>query len=196
MFTYTPEATVEYTRFDEPSSSWVVQAYYNENTREAFLNLETDRADDVWKYTDVSLDAYERLVTASSPGSHYNTFFKHQYGPGENLGDWNNVEFKDVEIDVADTPTYTSLRTVERPERTGDFTPKALTESPGLTSLRPVSTGNQVYAYSVGFTVGDNEFVQYTVEHAENLIQAAQRVAEFGDMLGVNIDLISVGHAE
>jgi len=87
-----------YTQHYGVNSSWVDDVYYNANERYAVIDLD----DNMYRYDNVSKDDVEALVKAPSVGAYYNTQFKHAFGPGTYLGNWNSVDY-DVVEEVKDT---------------------------------------------------------------------------------------------
>jgi len=78
------------------SSSVVDEVCYNENTGDLYVDLHPG---DVYKYSNVPVSVVDEFEAASSAGSFYATRIKRDYGPGENLGNWRNLDYDFVEVE-------------------------------------------------------------------------------------------------
>lgn len=110
-FTYTEEFYVV--------SSLIDSVYYNANDRTAVLDVN----DRIYRYSDVDRDDVEALANGrdsnGSVGAHYNRVFKTKYGPGEYLGDYDEVDYDIVPVEGKPTPK--DLREDNSPEPSNRF---------------------------------------------------------------------------
>lgn len=106
----------EYTDFaDTDNSSFVDFVHYNSNDNSVAIEF----TDDVYVYDGVSESDYRALVEADSVGAHYNTVFKHRYGPGTHLGSWKEVEYEEAKqvVSTPTTPKGLNFDTAETPTK-------------------------------------------------------------------------------
>lgn len=82
--------TVTFTAQADPGSSAIDDLYYNENTQELTVDLD----DRIYRYSGVPKDEYYTFLNAASAGNHYGGYFKRTYGPGEFIGDWDEISFE------------------------------------------------------------------------------------------------------
>ena len=91
-----------YTKHFGVSSSLVDDVYYNEN--ENFVVIDLDDA--MYKYDGVTSEDVTALVKGAdydgSVGKQYNFVFKTKHGPGEYLGQWDDVDY-DLTAPIAKT---------------------------------------------------------------------------------------------
>jgi hypothetical protein len=98
MFTYTD-------LHDELDSSFVEAVYYNADTKDAVVVLDSNNGytgSEAYRYTSVPPQAVEDLVNAFSVGSYYNTNFKTVYGPAGHLGKFYPQDFVKADDNVTE----------------------------------------------------------------------------------------------
>lgn len=83
--------TFEYTHSHAPVSSAVDTLYYNTNTQ----SLAVDLHDRLYRYEDVPFSEYADLVYADSAGREFSRI-KREYGPGDFLGEYDDLDFEMV----------------------------------------------------------------------------------------------------
>lgn len=84
-------------------STAVDEVYYNDNTRELYVDLDPGN---IYKYSNVPPNVADEFERVKSAGSFYATVIKRNYGPGEDLGKWSSVVYDEVE---KETPKLDSL---------------------------------------------------------------------------------------
>lgn len=92
---------IVYTRsFVATGSSFIDEAYLNENTGDLYVDL----SDKVYLYKNVSTECFEKFRQAGKDGGSYGAYYrlniKPVYGPSQFLGDCGDLEYDRVEVDA------------------------------------------------------------------------------------------------
>jgi len=78
----------------------VDEVYYNDNTGDLYVDLDTGDGGDIYQYSNVPASVVEAFKEAPSAGAFYNQRIKPVYGPGKNLGPWTGVKYDREEVEA------------------------------------------------------------------------------------------------
>lgn len=172
------------------NSSLVDEVYYNENTRDLYVDLDGP----VYKYRGVPVEVVDKFEAAASAGAFYNTEIKRVFGPGDDLGHWEHLDYdaEDVEVKTTGLTVYNA----------GNIPAQTVYHAGGIVSattpntvhntfsLKPFPEGIKVEGvereYAVTFEViGILDHKTHTLK-ASSVDEAVQTVLDLGKMLGLN----------
>lgn len=186
MFTNTREK-FEYTdRLAVWGSSAVDAAYHNKKSNELAVVL---KSDGVYLYTDVNEQAFRDFANAWSKGRHYALTIKRKYGPGEYLGDVEDVNFVVPAADMGSTGTPKDLTYAE--DAVVDSKPLSPVVG-NVYNLGTVPVKSEARKHVVSFTVGDSDVVKTYESPADSVDKAAQALVYLGETLGLDFSVKGV----
>lgn len=169
-------------------SSLVDEVYYNENTKELYVDLDTA----VYKYSNVPPQVVADFEAADSAGSFYGQHIKRVFGPGENLGSWQFLEYEqesviqpqNVTVAEGESDTVALANAGVDYISVGDATPL------NSFSLRPFVDTSKVEGvereYVINFEVDGLMGRKTHTLKSTSVDEAVQSVLDLGKMLDLN----------
>lgn len=177
----------EYTEYTEPNSSAVEIVYYNRDTNDLVVQLNSG---DAYRYSNVPKAVFDVFTDKSrSAGRHYAVTVKREYGPGTPEGYvpyYDEVPVRAAVTDVTRSKnlSYAAGAVVDGQQVTDKQRYFDLLTTPQATEAKLL--------HRVDFTVeGGTEVKSYDVE-AVNVDAAVEALAEVSYALSLNLDVKGV----
>ena len=167
------------------TSSLVDEVFYNENTNDLYVDL----YDKIYKYSNVTSDVVREFSAADSAGNFYNTVIKKKFGPGEHIGDWMSVDYRevDVETEVEPQATYVTNVSLLTPDQAREAFGVNTANSTTTFSLKPFPEAVEVEGverrYVVQFEVEETGSVKPYETKAKSLDEAVNALLEIAKMV-------------
>jgi hypothetical protein len=166
--------TINYTRSTQPTSDAVDRAWYNDDTKELFLELHGV----VYKYSDVPSHIYNDFLDAASKGGFYRSTIRN-YGPAIRIGS----DFVAKRIDNA------TVKTVQPIQGTVHVAP--LPKLSLNKDVQPKAADGR-YEHHFTFTVAGVEGVRKHIVKADGMDAAINELFEVAALFNQDITLKSV----
>jgi hypothetical protein len=201
------EVTVEYTEsIPHGESSLIEGIFYNANDSTVTFDL----SDRIYRYSNIKREDVMKVARAVSAGSEYQNF-KRKFGPGESLGDYENIDWKKVGVNYQvssnrNGPEESAISNVNIDIATSNelrSNASIYTSAVNASTISITPTAPKPKKHKVGFTVNNDSKISASsyslgggIKHhtllAISVEDAVRQMSELAHMLGVSLSLKEV----